>query len=94
MVAAYPMARDVMSEELAHDLFQLVFAYQLMADQSPSGPRLDDDIQRDRLLACALRSYASLLRETRRDREAEMVLTQAQALSAPGYGPSLSSLIA
>ena len=85
MVAAYPVVRDVLSEELAHDLFQLVFAYQLMADQPLSGPRVDD-AQRDGLLACALRSYAALLRETHRDREAAMVLEQAQALSTPSYG--------
>jgi uncharacterized protein len=87
MAVAYPLARDVLSEELAHDLFQLVFAYQLMAAQTPSGPRLDDEVQRDQLLACALRSYASLLRETHRDRDAEVVLSHALALSAPGYGP-------
>jgi hypothetical protein len=93
MVAAYPIARDVLNEELAHDLFQLVFAYQLMAELPPSGLRLDDDVQRDRLLESALRSYASLLRETHRDREAEMVLNQAQALSAPSWG-AIPALIA
>jgi hypothetical protein len=93
MVAAYTGVRDSLSEELAHDLFQLVFAYQLMSDGGSPGLRLDDDVERDRLLACALRSYASLLRETHRDREAAMVLMQAQALNTPAFAQTPVALI-
>jgi hypothetical protein len=80
---AYSVLSEAVNDELAHDLFQLVFAYQLMSDQQNEGVgsrALDEPAQRDARLACALRSYGSLLRQVHRDRDAAMVLAHAQAL--------------
>jgi hypothetical protein len=86
-LATYSLLHDPVDDELAHDLFQLVFAYQLMADQGANadGRRLDDPVKRDGQLGCALRAYAALLREIHRDTEAAMVLEHAQALMKAPY---------
>jgi hypothetical protein len=91
---AYSVLNDPVNDELAHDLFQLVFAYQLMADQTAgAGTRgSEESAQRDARLACALRSYGSLLRQVHRDKDAAMVLAHAQALMSTPYadaGPAM-----